>query len=85
MLLMLLLLLLLLLQQELEAANQFYIFHLVIIDMSTIKKTPFNSVLCDSPNVTIGSGPNRCRCLFFVRPPRLVFAEGLRPSRLLRV
>ena len=37
-LLLLQLLLLLLLQQELEAANQFYIFHLVIIDMSTIKK-----------------------------------------------
>ena len=36
-LLLLLLLLLLRLQQELEAANQFYIFHLVIIDMSTIK------------------------------------------------
>ena len=35
--------------------------------------------------VTIGSGPNRCRCLFLVRPPRLALAEGLRPSRLLRV
>ena len=52
---------------------------------ATLSSMLYSFLFKGSRLVTVGSGPNRCRCLFFVRPPRLALAERLRPSRLLRV
>ena len=54
-------------------------------DLEVPMNLPYLADMDPDFTVTIGSGPNRCRCLFLVRPPRLALAEGLRPSRLLRV